>query len=319
MVERTDLRIDVSSVAPPGVRRCAVTVVAGTHRPPAGRPVVAVCLPGGSMTRRYFDLDVPPGHGGYSMAAHLAERGTIVVTVDPPGVGDSDVPDDGFALTPDCLADIVAAVSDRLLAGLRAGTLTAGLPPLADPLLVGLGHSAGALLTVHAQARHRPFGAVALLGFSGSGLMEALTDDERAYAGDPAGARAALPRLVAARFEGALPPPPRPAASMFSGGPEPDAVKDAMRRARAPLLALLGLVAMIPGASAPELATIDVPVFVGVGRRDITGDPRAIPAHFPAATDITLFVLADAGHVHNVAPTRVVLWDRVASWIDAMR
>jgi hypothetical protein len=48
---------------------------------------------------------------------------------------------------------------------------------------------------------------------------------------------------------------------------------------------------MIPGASAPELA----------------------------ATDITLFVLADAGHAHNVAPTRAVLWDRIASWIDAIR
>ena len=67
---------------------------------------------------------------------------------------------------------------------------------------------------------------------------------------------------------------------------------------------------MIPGASAPELAAVDVPVFLGVGDRDITGEARRIPGQFPPAADITLYVLEESGHNHNVAPTRQVLWER---------
>ena len=46
------------------------------------------------MSRRYFDLEVPAELGNYSMAAHLARHGLLVVTLDPPGVGESDVPHD---------------------------------------------------------------------------------------------------------------------------------------------------------------------------------------------------------------------------------
>ena len=238
--------IDVRSVGLAGVHRCAADV----FRPPSvradRRPVVVCCLPGGYMTRRYFDLPVPAELGGYSMARHLADRGMVVVTVDPPGVGDSDVPEDPYVLTPDVLADVVAEVTSAALDGLG------DLGGVGDPLVVGLGHSAGALLTVYEQARHRPFDAVALLGFAGRGLVDFLDESERVVGDDPAGARAALPELVEKRFGSARPDPPRQSTSIFSGGPEPEAVKVAMRGARRPLLALLGLTSMIPGASAPE-------------------------------------------------------------------
>jgi len=314
----TTARIDVANVAPAGVQTCAIDVIAPEVLPAGRRPVVAVCLPGGYSSRRYFDLDVPAALGGYSMARHLAERGLVVVTVDPPGVGASDVPDDPFTLTPDTLGDVAAAVTAAVLAGLTAGTLVPDLAPLADPLPLGIGHSAGALLTVYEQARHRPFAALALLGFAGRGLLDFLDDDERACADDPVATRATLARLVAARFGSARPPYPEQTTSIFSGGPEPEAVKEAVRATRSPLLALLGLTSMIPGASAPELATIDVPVFLGVGDADITGDPRAIPGHFPNATDITLFVLARSGHAHNIAATRTDLWDRLTTWVDGL-
>lgn len=303
------MEVDVSSLALPGLHTCAVDVFTPTELPAGRPPVVACCLPGGYMTRGYFDLTVPAAVGQYSMARHLTDRGLIVVTVDPPGVGGSDVPDDPALLTPDTLADVVAVVVRTVVAGLA-------LPRA--PVVLGIGHSAGALLTTYVQARHRPYAAAALLGFAGRGLPDALTDDERAVADDPAAARSALPHLVAARFGTARPAPPARSTSMFSGGPEPEAVKEAMRAARGPLLAMLGLTSMIPGASAPELAALDVPLFLGVGDRDITGAPRDIPAHFPAATDVTLYVLADAGHAHNVAPTRARLWDRLVTWIDGL-
>jgi len=57
-----------------------------------------------------------------------------------------------------------------------------------------------------------------------------------------------------------------------------------------------------------------VPIFLGVGEFDITGRASAIPGQFPGARDITLYVLAASGHNHNVAPTRHLLWDRLARW-----
>jgi pimeloyl-ACP methyl ester carboxylesterase len=80
------------------------------------------------------------------------------------------------------------------------------------------------------------------------------------------------------------------------------------------LLALVGLSSMIPGASAPVLAQIDVPVIVAHGSRDIAGSLHAVPGIFPGSNDITLFALDDAGHNHNVAPTREQLWDRLGRW-----
>ena len=56
------------------------------------------------MSRRYFDLDVAGQNGAFSMARHLAAGGDLVVTVDPPGVGESDAPDDGYTLTPRVVA-----------------------------------------------------------------------------------------------------------------------------------------------------------------------------------------------------------------------
>ncbi len=62
-----------------------------------------VCLPGGGMNRRYFDIggDDP---GGFSFARHMAAKGYVVACVDHLGIGESTRPTDGFILTPDLLA-----------------------------------------------------------------------------------------------------------------------------------------------------------------------------------------------------------------------
>jgi pimeloyl-ACP methyl ester carboxylesterase len=93
---------------------------------------------------------------------------------------------------------------------------------------------------------------------------------------------------------------------------------EAMREATSPLLGLVGLTSMVPGSIREELKTIDAPVFLGVGEFDITGRPHAIPEELPTSRDITVFVLPDAGHNHNVADTRELLWGRTARWIEAL-
>jgi pimeloyl-ACP methyl ester carboxylesterase len=300
------LRVDVSDVAPAGVRALAVDI----HEPTSlgDQPLVCVCLPGGGMSRGYFDLQPPAELGNYSMARHLVARGFVVVTVDPPAVGESDTPDDGYALTPDLVADVNAHAVDQVLARWP------------EAVRVGVGHSAGALLTVVQQARHRTYDALGLLGF-GSGGHErfALTKDELGVGDDPDELRDVIVELTRERFGRPLIGGSTTTSEFLLGGMSvPVPALEALGSVKSALLAVVGLTSMIPGSVAREMAVIDVPVFLGLGEHDIAGDPHGVPAFFGACRDLTLFVLPGAGHNHNVAPQREVLWDRLASWAEQL-
>jgi len=312
------LAIDVTSVAPTGVHRVVADVFfpAGDEMAEGAR--VLCCLPGGGMARRYFDLDVDPAIGDYSMAKHLARQGFLVVTLDHPGVGDSDPPDDGYLLTPECVADVDAFAFDHILGQLRAGSLPDGVKPMPRLMSIGVGHSAGASITVYQQARHRSHRAIALLGYGGAGLASHLNDREKELAERPEAVRGEIASLVRERFGEPLPMQRRGSSDFLVGATLPEAVHAALLACRTPLLALVGLSSMIPGAAAPVLAQVDVPVFVAHGSRDIAGSLHAVPRIFPASNDITLFLLDDAGHNHNVAPTREQLWDRLGRWARAL-
>jgi hypothetical protein len=314
------LALDVSAVAPAGCRRLVGDLFVGDgFGTTSGPRILVACLPGGGMSRRYFDLAVPTEPGDWSMARALAGRGMAVLTLDHAGVGDSDAPDDPWTLTPAVVADVNAAAVDRVCDGLRAGTLVDGLGAVPRLVTVGCGHSMGALLAVHQQARRRTYDALSLLGFSGAGLPAALTDAERAFIDDPDGAQAQLRPLAEARFGRPLVMGATGASPYLLGVPVPEAAVVAIGGSSANMLTQCGLLSMIPGASRPQLGAVAVPVFVGVGEHDITvGDPRLIPADFPGTDDITLFVLRSAGHNHNVAPTRAVLWERLARWATGM-
>jgi pimeloyl-ACP methyl ester carboxylesterase len=296
------LRVDVADVAPAGVRTLAVDI----HEPESvgARPTVCVCIPGGGMSRGYFDLQPPPELGNYSMARHLVDRGFVVVTVDPPAVGESDVPDDGYTLTPELVADVNAHAIEQVLARWPGA------------FRVGVGHSAGALLTVVQQARRQTYGALGLLGFGSGGHDRfALSTEELGVGDDPDELRAAIVDLTRQRFGRPLPRGSTATSDFLLGGMSvPEAALDALGAVKSALLAVVGLTSMIPGSVAREMAAIDVPVFLGLGEHDIAGDPHGIPAYFRGCHDLTLFVLAATGHNHNVAPAREVLWDRLARW-----
>ncbi len=283
-----------------GVPFLAADVFApAAHEP----PIALVCLPGGGMTRRYFDIDVD---GSYSMARHLASKGAAVVTVDPPAVGESPVPPDPWQLTCPVLASMYVDAVRQVR----------GMFPTAR--VIGVGHSLGALLTVYGQAADRCFDAVALLGFAGGGLPSVLTPEELAVAGQPARVREEIVALARTRFGRPLPRGTTGPSDLLLGVPVGEAAKAGITAVGGALLAVAGLTSMIPGASAGELAAVDVPVFVGVGDHDITGEPHAIPAQFPRARDLTLYVLEGSGHNHNVAPTRQQLWDRLWRWAASL-
>ena len=294
----TAAQIAIDGSLVPGVECVDATVF--TSATPAS--VVVVATPGGGMSRRYFDLDLD----GYSMAAHLAGRGITVVTIDLPGVGSTPPPADPRALNPDALGAVLASAAETISA------MFEGAP------ILGLGHSMGAMLTLIAQAHHRPFASLVLLGWSGRGLPEVLLPDEAALVGRPSEARAAIADLALARFGDLLPQPATrgtdtTASDFLLRAPIGADVRTALRRAKARMLTQAGLWAMIPGISTAEHSAIDCRVFCGVAEMDITGDPADLPGHLPNAS-VDVYVQPGAGHNSNVAPTRSVLWDAVADW-----
>jgi pimeloyl-ACP methyl ester carboxylesterase len=250
------------------------------------------------MSRGYFDLQAPPSVGNFSMVRHLVDRGFVVVTLDPPGVGESDVPDDGYTLTPAVVADVNAHALDQVL------------QEWPDAFRIGVGHSAGGLLTVVQQARHRTHHALGLFGFGRGGHEQfRLTPEEREQAGG-------IVELTRQRFGDPLPGGGSTATSPFLlGGMEvPREALASLGSVKTRLLGVVGLTSMIPGSVDAELAAVDVPVFLGLGEHDIAGDPHAIPGCFTRCEDFTLFVVPGTGHNHNVAPRRELLWDRFARW-----
>jgi pimeloyl-ACP methyl ester carboxylesterase len=250
------------------------------------------------MSRGYFDLQTSPALGNFSMVRHLVDRGFVVVTLDSPGVGESDVPHDAYTLTPDVVADVNARAFDEVL------------QRWPDAVRIGVGHSAGALLTVVQQARHRTYDALGLFGFGRGGHEQfALTQEERDQAGG-------IVELTRQRFGDPLPGGGSTSTSPFLlGGMEvPPEALDALGAVKTRLLGVVGLTSMIPGSVDAEMAAVDVPVFLGIGEHDIAGDPHVIPSCFTGTNDFTLFVLPGSGHNHNVAPNRELLWERFVVW-----
>ena len=310
---RSSRILDVSAVAPAGCKRVAVDLFVPRSVSPT--PLLWVCIPGGGMSRQYFDLDVAGQNGTFSMARCLAAGGDLVVIVDPPGVGESDAPDDGYTLTPRVVAEVLTAALDGLRAELGSdGMAAAGLSGVIPRAMVGLGHSAGALLVAYQQAHHHSYDVVALLGFSASGLPGVLNEDELRYAGHPELFSENLKNLTRARFGNPLPE----WSSSSTGELEPDVVAaqvdEALAAASSRLLALVGMTAIVPGSVQPELDELRIPIFAALGEHDLGGTLDVLPGQLPACGDLTLFLLEGAGHNHNVAVNRRLLWDRVACW-----
>jgi pimeloyl-ACP methyl ester carboxylesterase len=296
-------RVPIGAVIP-GERD--LSLAADLYGPDAGDPAAALfCFPGGGLDRRWFDLAAP----GRSFARAMTARGFAVVTIDSLGWGESSRPQDGFALVP----EVIAAANARAVETLGE-ELAVRRPGLRR---VGVGHSLGALLAVVQQAEHESFDALVLLGASTRGLRVVLSDEELAYADRPEAARAELVRLAKKRSNGeawfALPPAAR-AGAIFNGGADPAALA-AMRAVACDVASVPALFSMIPGSSAPWAARVRVPVFLGVGERDITGPPHELPAAFPASRDITLHVQPGAGHSHFAFATCDGLFERIARWL----
>lgn len=273
------------------------------------------CLPGGHMTRAYFDLRTPD-NDSHSFAQAMTAQGFAVAAMDHPGIADSDDGRDVYDHTPESLADAAAAACQWLGEGLRAGGLVKGIAPLPNLCSIGLGHSMGAMITVLAQQRHGVHAAVAVLGFSTRGLPEYVPDAVQPLLADREALKRQRVELARAMFSKMGEGSGRDGGDndiYGRDGAEADGIR-ALAACRARLLPVPAFCSMLPDNIGPEAAAIEVPTFIGLGERDMAGPPHQVPAAFSSSRDVTLQVLPETGHSHFLFPSRAGLFRRLAHW-----
>lgn len=291
----------------------ALEVAARVFLPPQPRSLALVCLAGGNMNGRYYDLIAEGGDESFSFARAMAAQGFVVVTLDYLGLGDSSKPQDGHALTPQLLTEANIHAVNEVLARLRDGRLGPGLPGLRS---IGVGHSMGGMMTLLLQAATRMHAALALLGFTTRGLPQYLSPEVRALPQDQQRAR-----LV--EFARRMFPQPYPIIRSSGNGAEiygsqkaePRGVA-ALKSATDCLLPVPAFLSLLPDNVGPEARQIEVPVYLGVGERDMTGPPQEIPACFPNSRSVTLDVYPETGHSHFLFPARQQLFRQLAAWAE---
>ena len=317
-----ELRVDVTEATGLGQpAHCAVTVFVPDSVPKrsddGSGPVVAFAWPGAGYGRGYYAFDMPESSYGGQAGYHADRDGWIFVACDHLGAGDSSIPDPE-RVTFDVVTAANGAVVDQVLELLRCGSLAPDVPPMVDPVRVGMGQSMGGCFTIALQGTVPRFDAIAVLGFSAirtvmpkpnatSSSSDAETDDALDsqimtdalrwafyYADVPDDIVAA--DLTDFPTRGGNMPP------WGSATTPPAAVR--MRE---------------PGLVTKEAATIEVPVFLATGEIDGVPDPRAEPSAYTRSRDITVYVQPRMAHMHNFAGSRTVLWDRLAAWVAGVR
>jgi len=288
--------------------------------------IACFAFPGGGYTRHYYDLQRPELQGP-SQAEYHAHAGVVFIACDPFGGGDS-TPLAPTRLDLEATARASAHACEAAVEALRSGSLVDWLGPIEVSTRVAIGHSLGGMQLIAHQARHASFDAIGILGFSaihtqlpgapGSAvdvLAPARTDAgtlEEAWAGPMVNEIAHL--RYAYHWDDV--PPTLVAADMAVGFPTRTAevLPAWISRTFPPFAAEC----LAPGVVAREAAAIRVPVFVGAGQRDVVPDLQAEAAAYGLSPGVTLFELPRSAHMHNFSPQRVMLWERLQTWIDTV-
>jgi alpha-beta hydrolase superfamily lysophospholipase len=317
----TELTLDVSDAVPVD-EPCSIACSLFVPEQLPERPIVVVAVPGGTYSRRYYDLQ-PPGRSGYSQGRYFAERGVVFAAMDYLGGGDSSRPADGDQLTLTVLADAAHAAFERLREGLRAGAFS--MAPLPSATFVGLGFSFGGGVTVIHQGKFGDYDAMMIYGYSplaadnhdGYELpdnWDDLSESERREI-----VRAGNTAIVG----GELP--------MYHGAPRfgawrahylPDTDEELIAYDEEEIQTLVprnaGIDVMTNGFTLPYAQRISCPVFMAFANEDIVVEPREQARAYPASDDIALAVIPNARHLVNFLDARFRLWDRSLAWLRSL-
>jgi alpha-beta hydrolase superfamily lysophospholipase len=317
----TDIALDVSDAVPVD-QPCSIGATLFIPRKLADRPVVVVAVPGGTYSRRYFDL-APPGRSGYSQARYFAERGVVFAACDYLGGGDSTRPEDGDRLTLPVLADAAHAALARLREALAAGGFGVVID---DPLFVGLGFSfGGGVEVIHAGKYPADYDGLMIWGYSPIAAdnhdgheipdnWDELSEDER---------RAIVRANNTAIVGGELP--------VYHGAPRfgawrshylPDTDEELIRyddeQVQTLVPRMAGIDVMTSGFTLPYARQVTCPVLMAFADGDIVRNPHEQTAAYSSSELVTLTVIPDSRHLVNFLPTRQLLWDRSLAWLRSL-
>ena len=270
--------------------------------------IALVALPGGGVTREYFDLGKANGFN-HSFAQRMTGFGFHLITLDHPGTGSNGLDSNHSFLKP---RDSARYIHDALVK-FRAD------PDIKDLTFVGVGHSMGGMTTTLIQGAFQPFAAICLFGSSAGGLDWGLSDHEKEYIDQTDKIDADIEKLTLAKFGMAFTPPsPGPSATseIFAGAtPEATAL---LSNVGAALYCAGGMMSMIRGSFRREVEAIKVPIFFAFGDRDIGIAPLTVPADYVNASDIRLVVLPETGHNSFAFPSLASATEKLAHWLDGV-
>jgi|1186.fasta_scaffold50294_2 pimeloyl-ACP methyl ester carboxylesterase len=326
-----DLSVDVTEAVGLGEPlRTRVSVVLPDPDALADPPVVCFGFPGGGYSRGYFTFDMPGARGGGEAGWHAA-RGWVFVACDHLGVGDSDAPSDAAGVTFEHMAAANHATATEVLRQIADGVIADGFPPVRNATVLGIGQSMGGHFLIVQQGQHATFDGVGILGSSAiqtvlwmpPGTPETppvfVPRGSVALVTGPGGLPEQLPQLRV--DESGLPAvtpcfhyddvPRDIVEADLRGFPSREGDLPPWASATTPACAITML---SPGAVAPEAAVIDVPVFVGVGERDVVPTPRDEPRAYQRSPDVTVSICPRMAHMHNMASTRERFWRRLHTW-----
>ena len=304
-MRQIELSIDVGDAVGLGVpARVLASVVLPEPEALPERPLVCVALPSSSYARGYYTCALPGAGEAGAQAAYHVERGWIFVALDWLGCDAAsgiDPEDLGYG----ALTAAAHAAQAEILLRLANGVLEPGYPPVGRPCVIGIGQSLGGGLLIYQQARHGGFDGIGVLGFSAI----------HAHPSTPPGGE---PVVVAwyprdASLEECREP-------LNAAGIDPDVALPAWYAHRTPQRAARS--SLTPGVVASEAAAIDVPVLAAMGVRDLVPDPHNEPRAYASARSVDVFVCPRMGHMHNMAGTRALLWERIhlfGEWCAAMK
>lgn len=142
----------------------APPVVGLLWRPEGKAEVVIVGVPGGCGAKETLG---PREFPGYSTAHRFVATGRAFVSIDPPGVGESQ------ALPGESGVEGVTRALKAVADALRSGSYkTDPGEPVAFPQVVGFGTSCGAMVTEVAQGLHAPYDAIVATAWVNTGIHD---------------------------------------------------------------------------------------------------------------------------------------------------
>jgi len=261
--------------------------------------VTLFCLPGGGLTKEYFDLAL-----NFSFVTRMTALGYSVITMDHPGIATNTLPSDYPYYTP-------RQASSFLNTALESWGET-------NPI-IGIGHSMGGMMIMLMQGNHAPFKALGLFGSSAGGLDWGLSEEEKSYINQEEMLARDLEALSLAKFGQPFTRASRGPSgeSIVFGGENQDLTKR-LRDISCEMNSASAMMSMMRGSFRSEVEAIDVPIFFAFGDHDIGIPPQDAPKDYINAPNIELVVLENTGHNHFAFSSIKMLCNKLDYWASSL-